>query len=123
MREITAPLTSDSHAYAQGYAHQGIIYTAGQVGIRKEDGSVVEGIAEQTRIALSNLADLLEAGNSSMDRVLRMTCLLSDMDDFPEFDRVYREVFNGHKPARVTTGGVLGKGLLVEIDAVAAENE
>lgn len=123
MQPISAPLTSDAQAYSQGYKHNGFIFSAGQVGIHKEDGSLAEGIAEQTRVALSNLSDLLKSGNSSLDRVLRMTCILADMGSFDEFDRVYREVFAGHKPARVTVSATLGEGLLVEVDAIAAEAE
>lgn len=123
MRPVVTELTSDAHAYSQGYEHNGLIFSAGQVGIRKEDGSVAAGVGEQTRVALTNLADLLRAANSGLTRVLRMTCVLSDMEDFPEFDAVYREVFGAHRPARVTISATLGAGFLVEMDAIAAVDD
>lgn len=123
MQAITAPLSNEAHAYSQGYRHNGFVISAGQVGIRSSDGTIAQGITEQTRVALSNLQDVLTAANSDLSRVLRTTCVLSSMNDFEDFDRVYREIFNGHKPARVTVSATLGEGLLVEIDAIAAENE
>ena len=119
MEPIIAPMTNEAHAYSQGYVHNGLVVTAGQVGINPADGSLEEGIAAQTHRALSNLSDVLTAGGSSLGQVMRMTCVIAHMGDFPEFNRVYEEVFAGHKPARVTTSATLGAGLLVEMDAIA----
>lgn len=122
MKPIVAPLTNESHAYSQGYLHDGFIFTAGQVGICSDSGTLENGVFAQTVRALVNLSDVLVAGGSSLDAVLRTTCVLASMNDFDEFNRAYIEVFAGHKPARVTISATLGEGLLVEIDAIAAAN-
>ena len=82
---------------------------------------MAEGVAGQTRRVLANLAAVLEAGGSRLDRVLKTTVYLADMESFAEMNEVYAEVFGGHRPARAAVGvGRLPKDALVEIECIAA---
>ena len=69
---------------------------------------------------LRNLAAVLEAAGSGLDRVLKTTVYLTDMEDFSEMNRIYAEVFGTHRPARAAVEvSRLPKDVLVEIEAVA----
>ena len=80
--------------YSQGTAANGFIFTSGQLPIDPATGAFVPGgIAEQTRQSLMNLKAVLEAGGSSLDKVLKTTEFLSDMNNFAEMNKVYSEFF------------------------------
>ncbi len=83
-------------------------------------GKVIgEGIREQTRRTLDNLEAVLESAGSSLSQVVKVTVHLEDVErDWPEFDAVFGERFEGHRPARTAVGSRLGD-ILVEIDAIA----
>lgn len=81
---------------------------------------VGDDIRTQTRQALNNLRAVLAAAGSSLEHTLRVTVYLKNPDDLPVMNEVYQEFFRKHKPARTTVPGVAwGKGVLVEIDAIA----
>jgi 2-iminobutanoate/2-iminopropanoate deaminase len=96
------------------------VYTAGQVGLDPRTGKLVEGGLEaETRQALANLAAILEAAGSGLDRVIKTTVFLADMRDFPAMNAIYAEAFREHRPARSTVqAAALPLGARVEIDAV-----
>ena len=106
--------------YAQAIAANGLIYTSGQIPINPATG-VIEAaeITGQARQAIRNLAAVLEAAGSGLDKVVKTTCFLTNMDDFALFNEIYAELFPG-KPARSCVEvSKLPKGALVEIEAVA----
>ncbi len=108
--------------YSQGTAANGFIFTSGQLPIDPATGAFVPGgIAEQTRQSLMNLKAVLEAGGSSLDKVLKTTVFLSDMNNFAEMNKVYSEVFGtGNYPGRSAVEVArLPKDGLVEIEAIA----
>jgi 2-iminobutanoate/2-iminopropanoate deaminase len=107
--------------YAQAIKANGFIYTAGQIPLDPQTGNMVEGgIAAQTRQVLENLKAVLEAGGSSLDRVVKATVFLKNMSDFAAMNEVYAEYLGGAKPARSTVAvAELPRGALVEIDLVA----
>jgi 2-iminobutanoate/2-iminopropanoate deaminase len=107
--------------YAQAIKANGFIYTAGQVPIDPKTGNFVEGdITAQTRQVLENLKAVLEAGGSSLDRVIKATVFLENMADFAAMNEIYAEYLGGAKPARSTVAvAELPRGALVEIDLVA----
>jgi len=82
---------------------------------------IVEGdIQVQTRQVLHNLAAVLEAAGSALDRVVKTTVFLADMGDFAEMNEVYTEFFNSSKPARSTVQAArLPRDVRIEIDVVA----
>ena len=107
--------------YEQAIKANGFIYTAGQIPIDPKTGNFVEGgIAAQTRQVLENLKAVLEAGGSSLDRVVKATVFLKNMADFAAMNDVYAQYLGGAKPARSTVAvAELPRGALVEIDLVA----
>lgn len=108
--------------YSQGVKAGDFIFTAGQAPIDPVTGKLVEGdIAEQTRRVLKNIQAILEAADSSLERVVKTTVLLNDMIDFQAMNAVYAEFFPPDKnpPARTTAQAKLPLGALVVMDAVA----
>ena len=106
--------------YSQAVCVGNLIFTSGQISLDPETG-VMKGntVESQTHRVCKNLAAVLEAAGSSLDKVVKTTCFLSDMGDFAAFNSVYAEYFKG-KPARscIACKG-LPKGALVEIEAIA----
>ena len=107
--------------YSQAIVHDGLVYCSGQIGI-KPDGSWVDGgPAEEATQALQNLAAVLEAAGSGLDRALKVTVYLKDLGDFGTVNAVYATAFGDHRPARACVqAAALPKDALVEIDCVAA---
>ena len=107
--------------YEQAIRVGDFIYTAGQIPLDPKTGNLVEGgIAAQTRQVLENLKAVLEAGGSSLDRVVKSTVFLKSMGDFASMNEVYAEYLGQVKPARSTVAvAELPRGALVEIDFVA----
>jgi 2-iminobutanoate/2-iminopropanoate deaminase len=107
--------------YAQAVKANGMVYTAGQIPINPRTGDFVSGdIAAQTRQVLENLKAVLEAGGSSLEKVVKATVFLRNMSDFAAMNEVYAEYLGTVKPARSTVAvAELPRGALVEIDLVA----
>ncbi|MCW3815776.1 Rid family hydrolase [Micromonospora sp. DR5-3] len=106
-------------SYSQGIAFGNVVVTAGQVGSDPVTGELKDGLGEQVRAAIANLAAVLAAEGLGLEDVVKTTCFLTNIDDFAEFDAVYREVFPQPLPARSTVGVALAGDLLFEIEAWA----
>lgn len=108
--------------YSQAITCNGMIYTSGQLPADPDTGALVEGIEAQTRQSLSNVKAILEAAGSGMDKVVKTTVFLSDMENFGAMNQVYAQFFGeGAFPARsAVQAGRLPKDALVEIEVVAA---
>jgi 2-iminobutanoate/2-iminopropanoate deaminase len=106
--------------YVQGVRAGGFLFVSGQVALDPATGTIVDGgIEEQTRRVLTNLAAILTAGGSGLDRVVKATVYLTDLGTFEAMNRVYGSFFPGDKPARVTVEvSRLPRNSLVEIDAI-----
>ena len=106
--------------YTQAKKIGGMVYTSGQIAIVPATGEIAEGgIEAQTRQVCVNLKAVLEAAGTSLDRVVKTTCFLHDINDFAAFNSVYAEYFTA-KPARSCVGGLdLPKGVLVEVEVIA----
>lgn len=110
-------------AYSQAVKANGFVFVSGQLGINPSTGELAGATAgEQAAQAMKNIAAVLTAAGSSMDRIVRATIYLADVNDFAEVDAAYSAALTGEvKPARVAFGGnAIPKGALVEIDAIAA---
>lgn len=110
--------------YSQGYVHNGIFYSAGQIAINPETDAVESSdIQGQTEQVCKNLAAVLEAAGSSFDQVIKTTCFLADMADFAAFNEVYAKYFTS-KPARSCVAvKTLPKNVLCEVELIAAVEE
>ncbi len=105
--------------YSQGFVVNGFVYTSGQIPVDPATGNVPEGIAAQAEQSCKNVAAILEAAGSSMDKVFKTTCFLADMGDFAAFNEVYAKYFTS-KPARSCVAvKTLPKNVLCEIEAIA----
>ncbi len=110
--------------YSQGYVHGGILYSAGQIAINPEKDDVVAvTIEDQTEQVCKNLGEVLKAAGTDFDHVLKTTCFLADMADFAAFNEVYAKYFTS-KPARSCVAvKTLPKGVLCEVELIAAVEE
>lgn len=109
--------------YSQGIAANGLIFASGQIAIDPATGELNTGtIEDQTRLVLSNLKAVLEAGESSLDNVIKCTVFLQDMNDFSQMNAVYAEFFKAPYPARAAVQVArLPKDVKVEIEAIAVK--
>lgn len=108
--------------YNQGIVAQGsLLFTAGQIPLDPASGELVgTTIEEQTRRALENLKAVVEAGGSSLEKVVKTTVFLKDMGDFAAMNGIYAEFFPADAPARSAVEVArLPKDVLVEIECVA----
>jgi 2-iminobutanoate/2-iminopropanoate deaminase len=107
--------------YSQAIRAAGMIFTSGQIAIDPATQQVIAGdIAAQTDRLLKNLAAILDASGSSLDKVLRCTVFLKNMGDFAAMNEVYGRYFPQVPPARSTVEVArLPKDVLVEIDVIA----
>ncbi len=107
--------------YSQAIRAAGLIFTSGQVALDPVTQQVVAGdVAAQTDRVLKNLAAVLQASGSSMEKVLRSTVFLKNMGDFAAMNEVYGRYFSNAPPARSTVEAArLPKDVLVEIDVIA----
>jgi 2-iminobutanoate/2-iminopropanoate deaminase len=123
IREVVS--TEDAPAavgpYSQGIRAGHLVLTAGQLGIDPSTGKLVEGgVQAQARQALTNLQAILEAGDSSLERAVKVTVFLQDIDDFKAVNEVYAEFFTKDPPARsAMQAAALPLGGLVMIEAIA----
>jgi len=106
--------------YSQAVISGGMVYVSGQLPLNPADGSVSAGIEEQASQVLANLEQILVAGGSSLQKVVRVTVYISDISLWGTFNRVFAEKFGNHRPARaVVPTRELHHGFLVEVEAVA----
>ena len=106
--------------YSQAVVSGGMVYTAGQVALDPASGAMVgTDVTAQAHQVMKNLTAVLSAAGSGLDKAVKTTCFLADMDDFAAFNAVYAEYFP-NKPAR-SCGAVktLPKGALCEVEVIA----
>ena len=106
--------------YSQGYTHNGMFYSAGQIPINPATDTIEEVTIEgQTEQVCKNLAAVLNAAGSSFNNVIKTTCFLANMEDFAAFNEVYAKYFVS-KPARSCVAvKTLPKNVLCEIELIA----
>ena len=120
IRTEAAPAPFQGAPYNQAIVVGELVFVAGQLGLEPGDTAVAGNIGEQTERALANLAAILEAAGSSMDKLVKTSVFLSDLDDFQGMNEVYAAKVGDRPPARSTFQVArLPSGALVEIEAVA----
>jgi len=123
VREIiqTADAPAAIGPYSQAIKIDGLVFASGQIPIDPASGQFVEGgIKEQTEQVLKNLAAVLEAAGSGLNRVVKTTVFLADMQEFGTMNEVYGKFFKDEPPARATVEAArLPRDARVEIEAIA----
>ena len=111
--------------YSQAVVAGGFVFASGQIPTDPATGQFVEGgVSEQTRQVLRNLSKVLEAAGTGLERVVKTTVFLADMNDFAEMNEVYGSFFSETPPARSTVQAArLPRDARVEIDVVALAGE
>ena len=106
--------------YSQAMVSGGMVYTAGQIALEAATGALVGAdVTEQSHRVMQNLAAVLAAAGSSLEKAVKTTCFRADMADFAAFNAVYAEYFP-NKPARSCVAvKTLPKGALVEVEVIA----
>jgi len=108
---------------AQGVKCGQFLFVSGQGPLDPATKEIVSpDLAEQTRVTLDNVKAVLEAGGTAIEHVVKVGVFLRSMDDFPVFNRVFKEYFKGVQPARTTVeASAPRKGVNVEIDCIARD--
>lgn len=107
--------------YSQAVLVNGMLFTSGVIPIDPETNTLVEGdVTVQARQAIGNLKNLIEASGSSMDKVVKTTVFIKDMNDFGKINDIYKDFFISDFPARSCVEVArLPKDVLIEIEAIA----
>jgi 2-iminobutanoate/2-iminopropanoate deaminase len=106
--------------YSQAVQVGTLLYTSGQIALTPNGEFPFSTVEEQTEQVLTNLKEVVEAGGSSMNKVLKTTIFLANMEDFGLINGIYEKHFGNHKPARSTVAvKELPKSALIEIEAIA----
>lgn len=106
--------------YSQAAKSNGLLFTSGQIPLDPKTNTIVaQTIEEQTRQVCENLKAVAEASGTSLDKVVKTTCFLADINDFAAFNAVYAEYFTS-KPARSCVAVKdLPKGVKCEVELIA----
>ncbi|HTB07453.1 MAG TPA: RidA family protein [Bacteroidia bacterium] len=107
--------------YSQAVQAGGLIFVSGQVGKNPATGNVVnDTIQNETKQVMQNIKNILETGGSSLDKVVKTTIFLTNMDDFSKVNEIYGSFFKGEFPARETVQvSRLPLNVNVEISVIA----
>lgn len=107
--------------YSQAIEINGFVFTSGVIPINPENGELLTGsVEEQTERVLTSLSALLEASGTSLEKVVKTTVFIKNMNDFAKVNEVYAKFFTKDFPARSCVEVArLPKDVLVEIDAIA----
>jgi len=120
IRTEAAPAPFQGAPYSQAIVAGELVFTAGQLGLKPGDTAIEGDITQQTEQALANVQAILEEAGSSMDKLVKSSVFLVDLDDFQAMNAVYAERVGDRPPARSTFQvSKLPSGALVEIEAVA----
>lgn len=108
-------------AYSQGIVSNGFVYSSGQLPLVPETGELIsDDVKKATRQSLENVKAIVEAGGSSVEKIVKVNIFLDDINDFAAVNEAYAEFFGDHKPARSCVEvGKLPKNGLLEIEAIA----
>src|SRR3954469_24896861 len=121
VRTEHAPAPFQGAPYSQAIKANGLVFVSGQLSLKPGEEDLYAGdIGAQTEQVFSNLRAILEAAGSSLDRLVKTTVFLQNLDDFPGMNDVYARQVGERPPARSTVEVArLPSGALVEIEAIA----
>ena len=121
VRTESAPAPFQGASYSQAIKAAGLVFVSGQLALEPDHTELRGGtIQEQTEQVFSNLRAILEEAGSGLDRLVKTTVFLQNLDDFQRMNEVYARHVGGRPPARATVEvAKLPSGALVEIEAIA----
>ena len=107
--------------YSQAVKAGNMLFVSGQIPIDPKTGELSSGtISEQTKLVLTNIGTILKAAGYGYENVVKTTCLLADISDFADMNKVYAEFFKQNPPARSAFAVKdLPKGARLEIEVIA----
>ena len=106
--------------YSQGMIVGDFVFTSGQIPLNPENGELVTEISKATVQVMANLSAVLEAAGSSLEKVIKTTIFLQDLNDFEKVNEIYGDYFKDNLPARSCVQvAKLPKGSTIEIEAIA----
>ena len=106
--------------YSQAIEVNGMVFASGQIPVNPATGEIPEGSVAQAKQALTNLSNLLEAAGTNMDKVVKTTVFIKEMNDFAAINEVYKTFFTTDFPARSCVEVArLPKDVMLEIEAIA----
>ena len=109
--------------YSQAIEANGMLFVSGQIPINPQTGELSNGtIQEQTKLVMDNIGAILKAAGYGYENIVKTTCLLADISDFADMNKVYAEYFKENPPARSAFAVKdLPKGARLEIEVIAAK--
>ena len=121
VRTEAAPAPFQGAPYSQAIKANGFVFVSGQLALKPDHAEMVaDNITEQTEQVLANVRAILEAAGTGLDRLVKTTVFLQNLDDFPAMNEVYKQHVGDEPPARSTVEvAKLPSGALVEIEAIA----
>jgi 2-iminobutanoate/2-iminopropanoate deaminase len=121
IRTETAPAPFQGAPYSQAMKANGFVFVSGQLALKPDHAEIIgDNISDQTEQVLTNLAAILEAAGTGLDRLVKTTVFLQSLDDFLAMNDVYKQHVGDQPPARSTVEvAKLPSGALVEIEAIA----
>lgn len=109
--------------FSDAVIYNNIIYLSGKIGVTSENKLAEGGIGPETKQALTRIKEFLESNGSSMDHVIKCTCMLADMQEWEAMNKEYIKFFPNNKPARSAFGASsLARNARVEIECMAYLN-
>ena len=106
--------------YSQAVEWNGMIFSSGMIPVNPQTGEIPEDVDQQARQVFTNLSNLLMAAGTSMDKVIKTTVFIKDMNDFAAINQIYQEFFNGDFPARSCVEVArLPKDVKIEMEVIA----
>lgn len=110
--------------YSQGMIWGELVFSSGQIPVNPQTGEIAgPTITEQAEQSCKNVGEVLKAGGSSLEKVIKTTCFLADMKDFPEFNRIYEKYFVSSPARSCVAVKTLPKDVLCEVEAIAYRGE
>ena len=110
--------------YSQAIEYNGMVYASGQIPVDPATGEVAgDKIETQAEQSCKNVGAVLAAGGASYEQVVKTTCFLADMTDFPIFNSVYEKYFISCPARSCVAVKALPKGVLCEVEAIAYTEE
>lgn len=124
MKSVSTPTApAPAGHYSQAMVCNGLVFVSGQLPIDPADGAIAADIEEQTRQVLDNVENILLAAGSSLDKVVKSTVYISDIDLWGAVNALYAKRFGPHRPARaVVPTRELHFGCLIEMEVVAEQD-